>query len=141
MTTLSQLRENLLLLLGRKQEGMRVDNPLHDCAVKLAQGLLALRFPGLEWETAGANESGIDIRGSQGSTLLVACGVKGHDKYKGNRTKNIDKDLRRLQDCMAPNKFFAVCYPELVLGLRSSPKAKLLLSGVEVLNLLEETKP
>lgn len=139
MTSIQELRATLHSLLEKKQGGMRVDNDVHNCAVKLARELLAVRFPDLRWKSvAGANLPGIDIVGFRGTVLEVACEVKGHDQYKGNRRSNIDQALRRLQECTAQYRFLAVCYSELERGLRNSRTSSELLSGVHVLNLILE---
>lgn len=128
------LQERMSELLAAKRLKERVDNPLHDTGVELAQLLLAERFPARSWTVATHNRKGIDVQGYLSGKLDVACEVTTHDSLDGNRRKQVQDDLTRLQSTGAQNKFLAIVHAEVLIQLRRM-RAKALLEGVDVIDL------
>ena len=134
MSNIEILKNRISQLLEEKDRGKRVDNELHDTAIKLSQLLLADKFPNRSWRDATKNKKGIDVRGYLDGKLDVACEVTTHDRLEGNRRIPILEDLRRLQDAGIQNKFLAIVHAEVLIQLKRM-RSKELLRGVEVLDL------
>ncbi len=131
-----EIKRKLAELLKLKADRNLLNNTIHDLAAQLAILRLEKNHPGVRFHYSGAARVGIDVQGYIQNRLEIACEISTHDKYEGNRRRNIDEDFERLHSGQAKHKYLAVVYEMIEQSLMNNQRLRSRYPSIQVIRVL-----